>query len=381
MAGAGAPPAQPPGDRFGSDVSLPVTGDAPGAEEEQERLLWPARRVSSGGPSIINSDGGSSVPTRVIFPSEVADADTAAAAAAAAEAAGRHAGAARAAAANAAAAVAGEVTPNSADDDFQGFSTEAPHMTATASSSRLLERESEAALRAGTAQWSGVRLRPVVTSPPSLSHAIARNVDELDHQMSSEYVALLPLSDERLRPWNQQRRTRILAVLAVAAVVVASAAAYVLVPREASVSLAATNSRLIFNASAAGGWQLIVEPAFAWRNAGFFGVDLAGDVQVRYLRSLAGNLTFGTRIRPRPFSMAKTVTSAGTINASFLPEGAEALKIIALYAAQCDFSQSVLFILRANFSAKSWTGARYHPEAIDTYFMAPCPALHATIGR
>lgn len=197
----------------------------------------------------------------------------------------------------------------------------------------LLERESQAAMR--SASWRGERVAlPALTSPAGRIPGAAA---------PSDYIALLPLSDQRLQPWERQRRTRIAFVVAAVMFALATVCVYVLVPRDVSVSLVRPiDATLQFNASARGGWELQVRPVFSVQNPGFFRSSISADVQVRYLRSPAGNMSFTGTAK----AGHSTLTPNAAINQTFLPQEAGVIKLIALYAAQCDYAEQVLFILR-----------------------------------
>jgi len=177
----------------------------------------------------------------------------------------------------------------------------------------------------------------------------------------SAYFALVPLSDQRLRPRRFRLAVTLLSVLATALIV----ATYLLVPRGTSVGALRVAVESMTWSAEGQTYELTMRMSLPVYNPNYLAVTLDGDLQVLFYDSEAGSTELrGVRVPPRshPFTVETTV-NAGRLDPRY----------VTTVLNQCSmFPHDLILLVRGKASLTTKFGETAALPEIDTYTLVHC---------
>ncbi|KAG2450302.1 hypothetical protein HYH02_004809 [Chlamydomonas schloesseri] len=178
--------------------------------------------------------------------------------------------------------------------------------------------------------------------------------------VQSNYLTLIPLNDERLKPRHTALLVSCLLLLAVAL----AAGVFVVVPRGVTVgSIQVRSSRMSFNTSKST-YQIILTATIPIFNPNYLPVQVSGSLLVSFYDQQAGL----THMEPRQISArALPEVIEVDMDASSVPQ-----KYLFTIYTQCfTFPERIIFFLTGKLQSR-FLGYNFSIPDIDSYFIVPC---------
>ncbi|PNH06721.1 Transmembrane protein 106B, partial [Tetrabaena socialis] len=177
---------------------------------------------------------------------------------------------------------------------------------------------------------------------------------------ASNYLTLIPLSDERLKPRHTALLVSCLLVLALAL----AAGVFVVVPRGVTVgSIQVRSSHMSFNTSKST-YQIILTATIPIFNPNYFPVQLSGDLVVSFYDQQAG----ATSLQPEQIAArAFPQVIEMDMDASSVPQQ----YLFTIYTQCFTFPERIIFFLTGKLESRYLGWVSTLPD-IDNYFIVPC---------
>ncbi|GFR47105.1 hypothetical protein Agub_g8678, partial [Astrephomene gubernaculifera] len=180
-------------------------------------------------------------------------------------------------------------------------------------------------------------------------------------QVQSNYLTLIPLSDDRLKP----RRTKLLVSGLLLLAVALAAGVFVAVPRGVTVgSIQVRSSRMSFNTSKST-YQIILTATIPIFNPNYMPVQVNGSLTVSFYDQQAGVTSLQpVDIAARAFPQVITVD----MDASSVPQQ----YLFTIYTQCFTFPERIIFFLTGKLQSTYWGWWTFQLPDIDNYFIISC---------